>query len=125
MITRFALLAVLILALAGCRNSAQTPESDPNVNITLTADALTVGETIVRASVADADGKPLAAEKFAVRGDMNHAGMTPVLAEAPAAGDETEIPFAWTMAGDWIVTVTVTLAGGETAVKIFNFSVQG
>ncbi len=60
---------------------------------------------------------------------MNHAGMTPVLAEPTT--DEADgnvdgvyhVPFAFTMRGDWIVTVSVVLADGTTFTQDFDLSV--
>ena len=34
-------------------------------------------------------------------------------------------PFAWTMGGDWVVSVDVTLADGRSFSQQFNFSVKG
>jgi hypothetical protein len=35
------------------------------------------------------------------------------------------MPFRWTMAGDWFVTVDVTLPDGTTASQRFDFTVAG
>jgi len=35
------------------------------------------------------------------------------------------IPFEWTMGGDWVVTVDVTLADGRTASRQFDLSITG
>jgi hypothetical protein len=53
-----------------------------------------------------------------VEGNMNHAGMVPVLADpvrddADGVADGSyRIPFQFTMLGDWIITVSVERADG-------------
>jgi copper(I)-binding protein len=66
------------------------------------------------------DGSPITDATVALEGNMNHAGMIPVLADPIAdAADGTadgryHLPFTFTMLGDWIITVTVTQADGTT-----------
>ena len=63
---------------------------------------------------------------MAARGDMSHAGMAPVIASSEDDADGVyRIPFEWTMAGDWFVDVTVTLADGREVVQRFDLSVSG
>ena len=59
------------------------------------------------------DGVTGAAVK--VTGDMTHAGMAPVLADAvePAPGLYRADDFAFTMAGDWILTTDIVLPDGS------------
>jgi len=49
-----------------------------------------------------------------VTGDMTHAGMVPVIAEAPQQepGLYATEGFEFTMAGDWIITTEVTMPDG-------------
>ena len=55
---------------------------------------------------------------------MTHAGMQPVLADATEeAPGSYRADFAWTMSGDWIVTVTATLPDGAVAEQQFDLSV--
>ena len=52
---------------------------------------------------------------------MTHAGMAPVLAsDKTDAQGKLSLPFKWSMGGDWIVTVTVTLADGSQVSQDFN-----
>jgi hypothetical protein len=77
-------------------------------------------------TVTDATGQALEVAQIAVRGDMTHAGMAPVLGEAAQPDDDNvyRVPFEWTMGGDWILTVDVTLADGRTASQRFDFVVE-
>jgi copper(I)-binding protein len=78
-----------------------------------------LGEYLI-AQVTSPMGQPITDAQVALVGNMNHAGMVPV--EAAAVTDDADgaadgryrLPFAFTMLGDWIITVTVTLADGTT-----------
>ncbi len=62
-----------------------------------------------------------------VVGDMTHAGMTPVVAQATEseAGLYRAEDFAFTMAGDWVVTADITLASGQQLSSETRVSVPG
>jgi len=122
---RWILAIVLLLLVAGCRQ--QPPEvSTANLNIDLRVEpeSPTVGAALLVITVTDADGSPVENAHVSARGDMNHAGMVPVLAEAESSeAGEYSILFEWTMAGDWFVEVTVELPDGETVSEIFELLV--
>lgn len=124
---RLILLALLLLALAACRQPAPS-DGAPDVQVLLTPgpDSLTVGPISFDLTLWDAGGNPIdGASPVSLRGDMSHAGMEPVTATAAGLGEglyraETE----WTMAGDWIVTVEASLPDGRLKLATFNFSVE-
>lgn len=80
------------------------------------------GETL-GVQLANADGTPITDATVAVEGNMNHAGMVPVMADAvtdDADGSSDGIyylPFQFSMLGDWIITVTVEQADGTTITR--------
>jgi len=115
------LLVVLTVACGGRQNQAA---NDTGVTVTVQPAATAVGETNLTITLTDASGQPVTDAEVAVRGDMSHAGMTPVLrsglAEEPGV---YTAPFEWTMAGDWIVTVDFTLADGRSGTETFDFSI--
>lgn len=115
-------LAIAILALCACRQQQIAPA---DIQLELTASDTLVGETTLLVSVKDQNGKAIANPgKLSVRGDMSHAGMIPVFAEAEAATDGVfALPFAWTMGGGWIVEASLTLPNGATAVETFAFEI--
>lgn len=124
----FCALPLLVLVLVGCRESAQ-PTATPaaNIEIDLTVDPAppTVGETLLVVTVMREDGSPINDAIVAVVGDMNHAGMQPVNgATDTAEAGVYRVPFEWTMGGDWIVTVTVTLRNGTIITETFDLSVE-
>ena len=121
-------LVLAVLLTAGCRQQAQEAE-DSGVTIDLRTEPedAAVGEATLIVTVTDAAGSPITDADVSARGDMNHAGMVPVLGEAETAEAENgkyTIPFEWTMAGDWFVEVTVELPDGATMTETFDLSVM-
>ncbi|MDT8304787.1 MAG: FixH family protein [Anaerolineae bacterium] len=119
------LLILLIAAVSACARASDAPASDDvNITLQLLPEPAVVGEATVIVTLADAVGNPIEDATVHVKGDMNHAGMVPVLAEADQGlGGMYEMPFEWTMGGSWIVTVEATLADGTTATRRFDVSV--
>ncbi len=114
----FALLWMMSVLLTGActRRSAvtdQAPEIQVDI-VDLRPDPPTLGEADLVIRLSDADGSPLSGASVSLKGDMTHAGMTPVFSDAVDEGDgRYRTTFEWTMAGDWILTVTGTLADGR------------
>ena len=125
---RVGLALVLALFLAACRQADPTPAATGDVVIDLVVrpQPPAVGEATLVISVADADGSPVTDAEVAARGDMSHAGMVPVTGSTDLGSDgDYAIPFAWTMAGDWIVDVTVTLEDDRELQQRFDVTVEG
>lgn len=120
-------LIVLVLATACRQNPTPTPESSvqaAQIDLTIDPDPPAVGAGALVVTVTRA-GAPLTDAPLSARGDMTHAGMRPVLAEATTdASGGARIPFEWTMGGDWIVTIVVTLPDGSEVSQQFNVSVN-
>lgn len=119
------ILLLLLVLLAGCARTGDQPD-DSGVTITLETlpDPAVAGEATLIVTLAGADGIPIEEASLNVKGDMSHAGMAPVLAAASSGpGGVYELPFQWTMPGDWIVTVEATLPGGSTVTERFELSV--
>jgi hypothetical protein len=120
-------LAILAPALAStaCRGSAATAEGSEKVQIEmklLTEKA--TGPATIEVTLHTPDGKPLDGAEVAVRGDMNHAGMKPVLATTKGEGNGRYVTqdFRFTMGGDWIITADAVLPGGEKASRTVDIS---
>ena len=120
--SRAAFVAFILLLLAACR---QTPIAATDLQLHISASDRLVGETTIRVTVQDADGNAIADPgALQVRGDMRHAGMKPVFAQADQASDGVfNLPFEWTMAGAWIVEARLTLPNGDVAAQNFNFEI--
>ena len=129
-LTGLFLLLILALALTACGSPtpADPAAGQPDLSVSLTAPDGPTGQTL-QVTLTDKDGAAIIDAKVGLEGNMNHAGMVPVLA-APVT-DEADgntdgiyhIPFAFTMRGDWIVTVTITQADGTTFTQDFDLSV--
>ncbi|MCY3797481.1 MAG: copper chaperone PCu(A)C [Chloroflexi bacterium] len=116
-------LAIVLIVVAACRQ--QQPAAPADIQLELKASDTLVGETTLMLMVTDADGKPLSNPgTLSVRGDMNHAGMVPVFAEAEGATDGVfSLPFEWTMAGSWLVEASLKLPSGDIASETFTFEI--
>ena len=115
---------LLIVLTAACGGRQNQPANDTGVTITVQPAAVAVGETSLTVTLTDANGQPVTEAEVAVRGDMSHAGMTPVLRSGlPEEPGVYTVPFAWTMAGDWILTVDFTLPDGRSGSETFDFSI--
>jgi hypothetical protein len=124
-------LALSLLLLAACRQSAQqTPTPDaptPEFEIEMAVEPspATTGDAFLVVTLNYPNGAPIDEATIEARGDMNHAGMTPVFGET---SDNTNgvyrIPFEWTMGGDWIVTITVTLPDGRRVEQRYEMTIN-
>jgi len=114
----FVLLVLLTLLAAGCRRSA-TSNGEGAVDVTLEVQPRppVAGQSTLFLTLTDADGNPLEGASLSVKGDMNHASMEPVLREAQSGPvGVAEIPFEWTMGGDWIIFAASTVSPTQIAV---------
>ena len=116
------IILIILLLAAACRQQRIAPA---DVRLELTATNRLVGETTLLLAVTDKDGNAIADPgALRVRGDMSHAGMVPVFAEADQSTDGVfSLPFTWTMAGGWIVEASLTLPNGELAAETFSFEI--
>lgn len=119
---------ILALSLAACRQSQQTPPQDENaitIDLQVSPEPPITGDATLVITLTDKDGQPVRNAMLEVRGDMTHAGMQPVSAVAEESRPDGiyRVPFQWSMSGDWIVTVNVTLPDGKTAQKTFDLTV--
>lgn len=114
---------LLLLPACGGRNSQQTTAED--IRLIVAVESTTVGQTTLLVTVTDAAGTPINDATVSVKGDMSHAGMVPVLADVTGGENGVyEMPFEWTMGGDWVVTVEATLPDGRSTSQQFNFTID-
>ena len=118
--------ALFLIFGSGCARVSQQAESAA-VQITMTAIPFPpiIGESRLVIQVVDKMGSPIDDAHLLIKGDMTHAGMTPVLAEVEGGGENGvyTIPFEWTMAGDWVVTVDLGLPDGTKVQERFDMTV--
>jgi hypothetical protein len=90
---------------------AYEPDRDPAVG----------GDATVTITLTNARGQAITDATVEIVGDMAHHGMMPI----SGTGQHTEegryvVPLRWTMAGDWQVMVTATLADGSIVEQTFD-----
>lgn len=120
-------LSLAISSASGCSRQSQraTAATDHQLELTIRPDPPSTGEAQLVIELRDPMDEPVAGAQVTARGDMNHAGMTPVFGRA----EETEpgryrVPFEWTMAGDWSVTVEAELPDGSHVERQFEVRVN-
>ena len=119
---RLLCLLLFSLMLVACRQ--QQPSAD-DIQLSMTVSDMLVGDTILLVKVTDSEGNILSNPgALKVRGDMDHAGMIPVLAESDSAIDGVfSLPFEWTMGGGWIIEASLTLPDGTVASETFRYEI--
>ena len=119
-------LAVAVLLGSGCRREGQEPPSSgAQISMTAIPFPAAIGPSRLVIQIKDGNGEPITDAALAVKGDMTHAGMVPVLAEIEGADEDGvyNVPFEWTMAGDWVVTVEARLSDGSRLKQRFDVAV--
>ncbi len=111
-----------VLLLTACR---QKQVSSRDIALDVSVNGILVGESNIIVSVRDKDGNSIENPgALALRGDMDHAGMAPVFAEASDATNGVfTLPFEWTMAGTWILEASLTLDSGEVVTDTFRYEI--
>lgn len=116
-------LLVLLLSFASACRRQQLTATD--IQFEMSSSGMLVGDTTLLVKVSDREGQAIENPgRLTIRGDMDHAGMAPVFAQADAPNDGVfTVPFAWTMGGRWIVEARLTLENGEVAKKTFQYEI--
>ena len=112
--------AVVVLA-AGCRGPAgATP--DVLVEHEITPQPPRVGPAVFNLRMTDAaSSKPLSGARVRLEGNMTHAGMTPIFAEAKEAEPgRYRATLEFTMSGDWVVILHAALPDGRKLERRFD-----
>jgi hypothetical protein len=105
---------LVILVLAGCRGEGEDLDGVV-VKLEVAPDPPHAGPATVTVTLSDADGRSIDGAAVKLEGNMNHAGMVPVMAEATEVSPgRYEASLEFTMGGDWFILVQATLADGRT-----------
>ena len=123
-----ALLAVAVaLALVACDPPSEG-DADPRrpIAVALLERPARVGPAVVEIRP-QLDGAAVAGATVRVVGDMTHAGMVPVVADATDVGGGTyrTSDFLFDMAGTWVLSVDVTYPDGTVRSTSLAVSVAG
>ena len=127
--SRFRLLSTLfffLLVLPGCGRRVSVDEApELYVEIEIIPSPPNTGPTLLMIKVTGEQGSDIGDFTIDVRGDMSHAGMTPVIVtEAKGELGTYAVPFEWTMAGDWILTITAKLPDGRNLIRTLPVQVE-
>jgi hypothetical protein len=108
------------LFLTGCRQSPE-PRADVSIAHEVAPDPPRVGTATITLRVADASGRPLGGARISLEGNMTHPGMRPVFGEArELEPGRYQSPLEFTMGGDWVVLVRLTLPDGRKIERQFD-----
>ena len=124
MFSRRNLLVALCVSLAvaqGCRYHQTTSQPNLTLSYQVSPQPVRVGDVTITINMKDLSEKPIAGASVKLEGNMSHAGMTPVIAEAKEIGPgRYQANMKLTMAGDWDVLVLLTLPDGSEADQQFE-----
>ncbi len=106
---------------AGCRGPA-VPTPDVLVEHELSPQPPRVGPAVFRIRMTDAaSSQPLSGARVRLEGNMTHAGMAPVFAEAlEAEPGRYRATLEFTMGGDWVVILHAALPDGRRFERRFD-----
>jgi hypothetical protein len=119
----------MALLFVACRPPQDRAVGQENTNLQVDFEVVgepKLGEAVLALSLSQ-DGQPVEGASISVVGDMTHAGMIPVLSEASEQepGRYLSEGFAFTMAGDWLISVDITLPDGEKQTRELALTVPG
>jgi hypothetical protein len=116
----------LVTLLVACRGGG-TNTTNVRVDLTLVPATPVIGPAAVVVHLADENGAPITGATVRVVGNMTHAGMTPVTIDAypETSGRYVASDFAFTMGGDWVLTVQATLPNGRSVSRAFDIKGVG
>lgn len=110
-----------VLLIAACHKSGESAPPVITIEHEVTPQPARVGAATITLRLADASRKAVTGARITLEGNMSHAGMAPVFAKAK----ETEpgryqAPLEFTMGGDWIVLIQLTLSDGQKLERQFE-----
>jgi len=123
-----ALVCSLFTLLAAC-GSRSDPTSNGDLQITLLPPSVGVGHDSVRIQLYNREQSPITDATLTLEGNMNHAGMAPIMADPVSDGDDGatdgiyQASLSFSMLGDWIITVLVELADGSQTTQDINVTI--
>lgn len=113
-------LCLLCLLIAGLANCHSVWTGDVIIRPEVEPSPPRVGQVTITVGVTQAE-KPITGARVKFEGNMSHAGMTPVSAEAREVDPgRYRANMELSMAGDWIVSVYVSLPDGTMSYSQFD-----
>jgi hypothetical protein len=103
----------VIFLLSGCDRTAQSSPA-VSINYEVASQPPQVGSVNIMVTLTDGSAQPVSAAHVTLEGNMSHAGMAPVFAEArEIAPGRYQANLNFQMAGDWVILTHVVLANGQ------------
>lgn len=111
---RWVLGLLFLLSLAGCgRGDKDLP--DVAMEMAVSPEPPQLGPAAITVTLHDAGGDPISGARVALEGNMSHAGMVPVFADAvEVAPGRYQADMEFTMGGDWFILVRADLPDGRS-----------
>lgn len=105
---------LLLLSLVGCsRGAKDLPEIA--VDLVISPEPPQLGPAAITVTLQDAEGEPISGARVELEGNMNHAGMVPVFADAvEVTPGRYQASLEFTMGGDWFILVRADLPDGRS-----------
>ena len=108
------MLLLITLVVVGCSRRSSDTARDVKLDFSVKPNPPKVGPATATVELTDKDGKPIKGATLKLEGNMNHAGMTPVFANAKEIGPgKYQATLDLTMRGDWFVLITGKLPDGR------------
>ena len=108
-------LLIPLLVLGACRGGFDAGDPGLALELGISPTPPMAGPTRLIITLHDSLGAPVEGAEIVVEGNMSHAGMVPVVdtARAEGPGRYGIDGFAFTMAGEWVLTLSATLPDGR------------
>jgi hypothetical protein len=111
---------IVALFLSGCGRSAEPPVA-LTVKHQISPMPPRVGPAAIALGLTGPGGEPITGARIEVDCNMSHPGMGPVIADAREIEPGRYVaPLSFSMGGDWIVLLHITLADGRRVERQFD-----
>ncbi len=105
---------LMVLAVASCGRGGKDL-TDVAVELAIEPDPPQIGPATLTVTLHDASGQPISGAVVELEGNMSHAGMVPVLAQASEGAPGRYLAvLEFTMGGDWFILVRADLPDGRS-----------
>jgi hypothetical protein len=116
------LACAVVLLVAACHKAGE-PAPTFTIEHQITPQPARVGPAVILLKVTEPSGKALTGAHISLEGNMSHPGMAPVFAKAEESEPgRYQAHFEFSMSGDWIVLVHLTLSNGQHVEQQFRIS---
>jgi hypothetical protein len=111
---------IAALSLSGCTSSGDPPVT-LTVKYRISPMPPRVGPASLSLVLTEAGGEPITGARITVDCNMSHPGMGPVIADAhEIRPGQYDAPLSFSMGGDWIVLLHITLVDGRRIEQQFD-----